>query len=353
MINSGGLSGSPESRRPPPRLYPPYARSTPPPAGVPQRASPRGQATGRCPGRTPGPRRGEQPPAPARLHPRRRTAARRTSTASRGPPPAAAHPRGKAIPHDHLHPPAPRQHPHTPIRRKAALTAAGLAFTGGAIAGPIALATAAPRRTHPHQAPPPWSPPTTATPRHGTAARTAASGDGKRPGKPAARTSAFDYQAQPNFYYCGPAATRIALTATGQHADPDQLAHDLGTTEAGTNSRRGHHPRPEPDHRRQQVRHHRPARQPRHPGPDGPTPGRHHHHHRRQPRPRRQHRRHRHRHRRQGPLLRPGGHYITVVGYRDDGRQAHIADPANPNAASYWVSTIDLANWMATHGYSH
>ncbi|WP_334491488.1 C39 family peptidase [Micromonospora sp. CPCC 205711] len=48
----------------------------------------------------------------------------------------------------------------------------------------------------------------------------------------------------------------------------------------------------------------------------------------------------------------PGGHYIAVVGYKDDGRTVRIADSANPATASYWMTTIDLANWMATRGYS-
>ena len=48
----------------------------------------------------------------------------------------------------------------------------------------------------------------------------------------------------------------------------------------------------------------------------------------------------------------PGGHYIAVVGYKDDGRTVRIADSANAAYPSYWITTIDLANWMATRGYS-
>jgi hypothetical protein len=49
-----------------------------------------------------------------------------------------------------------------------------------------------------------------------------------------------------------------------------------------------------------------------------------------------------------------GGHYLTIVGYNDDGRTVKIADPANPNGAgTYWVTTINMANWIATHGYSY
>ncbi|MFI6265595.1 C39 family peptidase, partial [Micromonospora sp. NPDC051006] len=47
-----------------------------------------------------------------------------------------------------------------------------------------------------------------------------------------------------------------------------------------------------------------------------------------------------------------GGHYISVVGYRDGGNEAKIADSADPNMASYWISTEHLADWIATRGYS-
>ncbi|WP_435585946.1 C39 family peptidase [Micromonospora aurantiaca (nom. illeg.)] len=48
----------------------------------------------------------------------------------------------------------------------------------------------------------------------------------------------------------------------------------------------------------------------------------------------------------------PGGHYIAVVGYKDDGRTVRIADSAAPSLPAYWMTTIDLANWMGTRGYS-
>src|SRR5512138_907081 len=41
---------------------------------------------------------------------------------------------------------------------------------------------------------------------------------------------------QPNYYYCGPAATRIALSAHGQLPSFDQVAGELGTTPDGTKS---------------------------------------------------------------------------------------------------------------------
>ncbi|MEW2385314.1 C39 family peptidase, partial [Micromonospora sp. NPDC047707] len=47
-----------------------------------------------------------------------------------------------------------------------------------------------------------------------------------------------------------------------------------------------------------------------------------------------------------------GGHYISVVGYRDGGEQVKIADSANPDTASYWMTTEALADWIATRGYA-
>ncbi|PSK67330.1 hypothetical protein B0E53_00676 [Micromonospora sp. MH33] len=41
-----------------------------------------------------------------------------------------------------------------------------------------------------------------------------------------------------------------------------------------------------------------------------------------------------------------------MVGYKDDGRTVRIADSANAATASYWMTTIDLVNSMATRGYS-
>jgi len=51
-----------------------------------------------------------------------------------------------------------------------------------------------------------------------------------------ARIADYDGALQPNGYYCGPAATRIALSAHGQPPTFDALAQDLGTTRDGTKS---------------------------------------------------------------------------------------------------------------------
>jgi hypothetical protein len=52
----------------------------------------------------------------------------------------------------------------------------------------------------------------------------------------AAKVPSYEGALQPNAYYCGPAATRIALTAHGYRPTFDELAQALGTTPAGTAS---------------------------------------------------------------------------------------------------------------------
>ncbi|MCG5452683.1 C39 family peptidase, partial [Micromonospora hortensis] len=99
----------------------------------------------------------------------------------------------------------------TDLIRKTALTAAGLAFTGGAIAGPVTTAFAAP------------------TGKPATQTQTDRKGHGER-------ELGVRYEAQPNFYYCGPAATRNALSVQGKNINVDDMAKEMGTTEAGTNS---------------------------------------------------------------------------------------------------------------------
>ncbi|SCF21546.1 C39 family peptidase, partial [Micromonospora chaiyaphumensis] len=94
--------------------------------------------------------------------------------------------------------------------RNTVLTAAGFAATAGGIAGPAIAAQATP------------------------AEKTAqVSTDRKGHGE---RELDVRYEAQPNFYYCGPAATRNALSVLGKNIDVDAMAKEMGTTEAGTNS---------------------------------------------------------------------------------------------------------------------
>ena len=171
------------------------------------------------------------------------------------------------------------------------------------------------------------------------------------PAPPSSKVLDYEYQAQPNFYWCGPAATRIALTARGKNPAQDYLAGKLGTTVNGTNSAedttRVLNSAGDTDfYRTREI-----------PGSSAtPTEM----------------------DRLQADVVRAitngypvvvnvvggatdtaggwhaydGGHYMTVVGYTDDGRTVKVADPANANVSSYWVTTINMANWMAQRGYS-
>ncbi|MEU6074145.1 C39 family peptidase [Micromonospora sp. NPDC047074] len=171
------------------------------------------------------------------------------------------------------------------------------------------------------------------------------------PKPPKSKILDYDYQAQTTFYNCGPAAVRHALSAAGIARSQDALGAQLGTDEMGTDSAedttRVLNATVKGDPYRTRMI------------PGGAatpaqmdrlqddvvaaiTGGR-------------------------GVVVNvagsatdnsggwhsfPGGHYIAVVGYQDEGRLVKIADSANPATASYWMSTIALANWAATRGYS-
>ncbi|MER7165161.1 C39 family peptidase [Micromonospora sp. NPDC000207] len=216
----------------------------------------------------------------------------------------------------------------TTLLRKAALTAAGLAFTGGAIAGPVTAAYAAPEQGR----------------------ATAAVQTERRPG--GERELDVRYEAQPNFYYCGPAAARNALSVLGKNISVDEMAKEMRTTEAGTDS----------------VDDITPVMN-KHTGKDtyrsveissGKADDR-------------------QTDRLRADIVRTvdegravvaniagtatdtdgtahsfeGGHYISVVGYSDEGATVTIADSADPAQASYKMDVEDLADWIATRGYIH
>ncbi len=214
----------------------------------------------------------------------------------------------------------------TDMLRKTALTAAGLAFTGGAIAGPVTTAFAAPAETKPVS--------TTTQDRKG-----------------GERELGVRYEAQPNFYYCGPAAARNALSVQGKNIDVDGMAQRMGTTEAGTNSINDITPVLNKETGKDAYQ----SVEIRDPKADDT----------------------------QTDKLRTdivtaideghavvaniagtatdtdgvthsfeGGHYISVVGYRDNGATVTIADSADPNQASYRMSVDNLADWIATRGYT-
>jgi hypothetical protein len=216
-----------------------------------------------------------------------------------------------------------------------------MAFIGGAIAGPLG-ATA--------QAAPASPAPAMKTVAEVTSDKNPGKSD-QNPGKSAKELN-VDYQAQPNFFYCAPASTRIALAADGHNnVSQDDLAKQLGTTENGTNSAEdttrvlnsetggnAYKTTAIPDQMakpdqvdklqadvKSAVDNNR-AVVANIAGTATDTDGATHSY--------------------------EGGHYLAVVGYRDDGQQVRISDPANPDKPSYWMNTADMANWIATRGYS-
>ncbi|MCM1019217.1 MULTISPECIES: C39 family peptidase [unclassified Micromonospora] len=214
----------------------------------------------------------------------------------------------------------------TTLLRKTVLTAAGVVATAGGIAGPAIAAHAAPAEK-------------------AAIVADRKSGHGER-------ELDVRYEAQPNFYFCGPAAARNALSVQGKNIDVHAMAREMGTTEAGTNSINDITPvlnketgkdvyksteipvdkardRDKVDKLRADVvktvddgR----AVVANIAGTATDTDGNAH--------------------------SFEGGHYISVVGYRDGGKVVTIADSANPNQASYRMDVDELARWIASRGYS-
>ncbi|WP_435585975.1 C39 family peptidase [Micromonospora aurantiaca (nom. illeg.)] len=215
-----------------------------------------------------------------------------------------------------------------PVMRKAALAVAGVAMAGGTIAGPAVAAHAAPVSSDRAV--------TVAQERDG----------GKRDG---GKELPFKYGFQETYFYCAPAATKMALSALGKDLSQNDLAKRLGTTEAGTNSaiettrvlkevsgkdyRTVEIPgqkasKAETDRLRADVVRALDADRPvvaNIIGAGVDTDG------------------HAHSY--------EGGHYIAVVGYRDGGNTVKIGDSWSEEG-QYWISTDKLANWIASRGYS-
>ncbi|TCB98970.1 phytochelatin synthase [Micromonospora zingiberis] len=207
---------------------------------------------------------------------------------------------------------------------KAALTVAGAAVVGGMVAGP-ASAMAAPQAASP-------------------LAADRGQGKGERQLK-------VRYQAQPNFYYCGPAAVRNALTTMDKDVSQDDLAREMGTTERGTDSA---HLITKALNERTGRDVYRTVEIPGQTADEAETA------------------------RLRADIVRAvddgrsvvanvfgtatdndgvshsfdNGHYISVTGYRDGGAQAKIADSADPTQAEYWINVDALADWVASRGYS-
>jgi hypothetical protein len=172
------------------------------------------------------------------------------------------------------------------------------------------------------------------------------------PPPPSDKVLSFDFQYQPNYYYCGPAAVRIALTAHGVNLSQDDLANQLGTTVNGTDSAAettrvlnsaigtsfyqtssipGEVATPAEMDRLQADAAHAISNGyavvANIIGGATDSAGVWHDF--------------------------PGGHYIAIVGYSDDGRSLQVADSSGMYGSStYWMSTIDMANWIGTRGYS-
>ncbi|KXK59103.1 phytochelatin synthase [Micromonospora rosaria] len=211
------------------------------------------------------------------------------------------------------------------IFRNSALSLAGLLVAGGAVAVPALAAQTTPAER---------------------AATSAVQADRPARGE---RVLGIQYEAQPNFYYCGPAATRIALSALGTTMSQDEVATKLGTTEAGTDSAEettrvlsevtGER------YRTTEISGDRaaPAQAERFradvvtavddgravvaniKGSAVDVNG--------------------------NPYSYEGGHYVTVVGYRDGGNTVKIADPYAPSE-QYWMDATRTADWIAQRGYS-
>ncbi|WP_327039357.1 C39 family peptidase [Micromonospora maris] len=209
----------------------------------------------------------------------------------------------------------------TTMLRKTALTIAAAAATAGGIAGPAIAAQTTPGVT-------------------------AAQHD-----RTNERQLDVRYEAQDTFYYCGPAATRNALSVQGKNIDQHDMAKRMGTTEAGTNSINDITPilnketgknvyrsveipdakadTKQTDKLRDDIKRtvdNGHAVVANIAGTTTDTTGTTH--------------------------SFEGGHYISITGYRDNGNQVKIADSANPNTAEYWLTTDNLADWIATRGYT-
>ncbi|WP_433048160.1 C39 family peptidase [Dactylosporangium sp. CS-033363] len=169
---------------------------------------------------------------------------------------------------------------------------------------------------------------------------------------PADKELQYQFAWQENYYYCGPAATRIALTARGLFPSQDQVAQNLGTTESGTNSSddttrtlnaltgsgfytahfiRGQSATADDvEQLRQSVVKAVSQGYAVVANIAGSTvdDGGHAH-------------------------AYPGGHYLTIVGYYNNGATVKIADPADATGVgSYHLSVQSMANWIALRGYA-
>lgn len=237
----------------------------------------------------------------------------------------------------------------------AAVVTAATAATAGALANqPTAPSTT--RSTSEHVVMDAVVPnPDTASPATPDQAPSTTSKDStQQPAAPAPSKKILDvsFEYQPNNYYCGPAAVHNALTARGLDFSQNDLARKLGTTVNGTNSAedttRVLNDVVGKDVYRTTVI----------PGQDA-TPAQ--------------------MDQLQADVVHaisnghavvantmggatdangvwhdfPSGHYVALVGYSDEGRLVQVSDSSGLfGPATYWMSTINMANWIGTRGYS-
>ncbi len=179
----------------------------------------------------------------------------------------------------------------------------------------------------------------------------ATAADGRAPGE--AKIASYVGDLQPNGWYCGPAATRIALSASGHTPSFDDLAKDLGTTMAGTNSiydiervlnyNHGHERYHSVELSRRTPTANQIKRLRTHvvasvnmgdpvvaniAGTVSDTIGEVHSY--------------------------PGGHYVTITGYTEGGNLITVTDPADRLGSNeYQVPVERMAEWIANRGYAY
>ncbi|MER7275884.1 C39 family peptidase [Dactylosporangium sp. NPDC000244] len=172
------------------------------------------------------------------------------------------------------------------------------------------------------------------------------------PAAPAQLDLKYQFAWQENYYFCGPAATRIALTARNMFPSQSQVAQSLGTTENGTNSSddttralnaytgsnfytahfiRGQSASAADTAELKQAVVHAISQGyavvANIAGSTVDDAGNSH--------------------------AYPGGHYLTIVGYTNGGDTVRIADPADAlGVGSYTLSVQRMADWTAQRGYA-
>ena len=228
------------------------------------------------------------------------------------------------------------------------LALAGLAATGfiAGIAGPAHAASAAAPVAHSVS---------TASSAPASATHAAAPAKGQ-PGAPAPVPSAkalhHSFQLQSTGWYCGPSATRVALSAQGKTFTQDQVATMLGTTQDGTPSAKDvtrvlnqqlgqgkYHmveissakaSKAQVDQLKADVVAAINAGKPVVANIAGTVTDD------------------------NGDVHSyEGGHYLPIVGYSNGGQTVKIADSADTVGSPYYdISTDKVANWIATRGYA-